>query len=132
AARSRQRPARRSTIARRRALLHRYYESSKPPLSVVTWFPNRDRVLEASSIPYPLQIPRILRDQRYAKWEMHPIPKSALEEAQVIDSELIRALPSSSEGLAISGKTAYVVVDGDAGKDGVCKEPARYEIVSLP
>jgi hypothetical protein len=50
----------------------------------------------------------------------------------VIDSELIRTLASSSEGLAISGKTAYVVVDGDTGKDEVCKEPARYEIVSLP
>ena len=71
-------------------------------------------------------------EDRTEPFELRRIPKSALDEAQVIDSELIRALPSSSEGLAISGKTAYVVVDGDMGNDEVCKEPARYEIVSLP
>ena len=71
-------------------------------------------------------------EDRTEPFELRHIPKSALDEAQVIDSELIRTLPSSSEGLAISGKTAYVVIDGDTGKDEVCKEPARYEIVSLP
>ncbi|MGH8593738.1 MAG: DUF3616 domain-containing protein [Gammaproteobacteria bacterium] len=71
-------------------------------------------------------------EDRTEPFELRHIPKSALDEAQVIDSELIRTLPSSSEGLAISGKTAYVVIDGDTGKGEVCKEPARYEIVSLP
>jgi hypothetical protein len=71
-------------------------------------------------------------EDRTEPFELRRIRKSALDEAQVIDSEFIRALPPSSEGLAISGKTAYVVIDGDTGKDEVCKEPARYEIVSLP
>ena len=71
-------------------------------------------------------------EDRPEPFELRRFPKSALDEAKVIDSEFIRALPPSSEGLAISGKTAYVVIDGDTGKDEVCKEPARYEIVSLP
>jgi len=71
-------------------------------------------------------------EDRTEPFELRRFPKSALGAAQVIDSELIGALPPSSEGLAISGKTAYVVIDGDTG-DGVdCKEPARYEVVSLP
>ncbi len=64
-------------------------------------------------------------------FELRRIRKSALDEARVIESELIRPLSPSSEGLVISGKTAYVVIDGDKGKD-VCKQPARVEIVSLP
>lgn len=76
-------------------------------------------------------------EDRTEPFELRRFPKSALDKAQVIDSELIRALPPSSEGLAISGKTAYVVIDGDAGNDEqktlkVCKEPAKYEIVPLP
>jgi hypothetical protein len=71
-------------------------------------------------------------EDRTEPFELRRIRKSALDEAQVIDSERIRALPPSSEGLAISGKTAYVVIDGDTGKDELCKEPARHAIVSLP
>jgi len=71
-------------------------------------------------------------EDRPEPFELRRFPKSALDEAKVIDSEFIRALPPSSEGLAISGKTAYVVIDGDTGKNEVCKEPARYEIVPLP
>ena len=66
------------------------------------------------------------------KFELRRFPKSALDKTEVIDSEFIQPLPSSSEGLAISGKTAYVVIDGETGKDGVCKKSAGYEIVSLP
>ena len=75
AAAPRPRPARRSTIARRRSLLYRYYESSKPLLSAFTWFPNRDysEIWRLRQSPTPLIIPRILRDQRYAKWEKHPV-----------------------------------------------------------
>ena len=64
-------------------------------------------------------------EDRTEPFELRRIRKSALDQAQVIDSEFIRALPPSSEGLAISGKTAYVVIDGDTGNDEVCKEPAR-------
>ena len=71
-------------------------------------------------------------EDRTEPFELRRIRKAALDEAQVIDSEFIRALPPSSEGLAISGKTAYVVIDGDTGEGEVCKEPARYEIVPLP
>ena len=70
-------------------------------------------------------------------FELRRIPKSALDKTEVINSELISHLPPSSEGLAISGKTAYIVIDGDTGKGNkgaltACKEPARYKIVSLP
>jgi len=66
------------------------------------------------------------------KFELRRFPKSALDKTEVINSEFIQPLPSSSEGLAISQKTAYVVIDGEMGKDGVCKKSAGYEIVSLP
>ena len=66
-------------------------------------------------------------------FELRRFPKSALDKTEVIDSEFIQPLPPSSEGLAISGKTAYIVIDGDVGKDEKkCKEPAKYEILSLP
>ncbi len=65
-------------------------------------------------------------------FELRRFPKSALDKTEVINSEFIQPLPSSSEGLAISGKTAYVVIDGEMGKDGICKKSAGYEIVSLP
>jgi len=67
------------------------------------------------------------------KFELRRFSKSALDKTEVIDSEFIHALPPLSEGLAISGKTAYIVIDEDAGKDEKkCKEPAKYEILSLP
>jgi hypothetical protein len=70
-------------------------------------------------------------------FQLRRFAKSALNDAQVIEAHLIDTLPSSSEGLVISGKTAFVVIDGDAGNDPhkageVCKEPARYKILSLP
>lgn len=72
-------------------------------------------------------------EDRKEPFELRRIPKSALDKTEVIDSEFIQPLPSSSEGLAISGKNAYIVIDGDAGKDGKkCKESAKYEILSLP
>jgi len=69
---------------------------------------------------------------RTEPFELRRFPKSALNKTDVINAEFIQPLPSSSEGLAISGKTAYVVVDGETGKNGVCKKSAGYEIVSLP
>ena len=71
-------------------------------------------------------------EDRTEPFELRRFPKLALDKAQVIDSEFIRALPPSSEGLAISRKTAYVVIDGKTDKDGVCKKPAGYKIVPIP
>ena len=47
-------------------------------------------------------------------------------------------LPTSSEGLAIVGSIAHVIIDGDHGKDkdddedGKCAKPARYLAVPMP
>ncbi|MDD5267774.1 MAG: DUF3616 domain-containing protein [Methylococcales bacterium] len=72
-------------------------------------------------------------EDRTEPFELRRFPKSALGKTEVIKSDLILNLPSSSEGLAISGKTAYVVIDGDKGNNRPnCNEPAKYEILSLP
>ncbi len=72
-------------------------------------------------------------EDRKEPFELRRIPKSALDKTDAINSELVSTLPPSSEGLAISGKTAYIVIDGDTGKGNkICKEPATYKIVSLP
>lgn len=72
-------------------------------------------------------------EDRAEPFELRHFPKSALDKTDVINTELIQTLPSSSEGLAISGKTAFIVIDGDKGKNGQkCNEPAGYKIVSLP
>jgi tetratricopeptide (TPR) repeat protein len=71
-------------------------------------------------------------EDRAEPFELRRFSKSALDKTEVIDSELINsALPPSSEGLAISGKTAYIVIDGVTAKN-VCEKPASYKIVSLP
>lgn len=71
-------------------------------------------------------------EDRKEPFELRRFPKSVLDKTDVINTELIQTLPSSSEGLAISGKTAYVIIDGDKGKDGQeCKVSAGYKIVSL-
>lgn len=61
--------------------------------------------------------------------------KDALKSDIVIETELIdNNLPSSSEGMAMSGNKAYVVIDGDLGKKGTkkCIEPSKYQVISLP
>ena len=90
----------------------------------------RDLSSDATSI-YVIAGPT---EDRAEPFELRRFPKSALGKTEVIDSELIdSSLPTSSEGLAIAGKTAYVVIDGDTGNNGrICKEPARYKIFSLP
>jgi len=68
-------------------------------------------------------------------FELRRFPLSALDESKLIEPEKILDLPNSSEGLAISGKTAYVAIDGDKGSDKnakACAEPARFKIVTLP
>jgi len=66
-------------------------------------------------------------------FQLRRIPKSALNHSEIIESELVsNNLPNSSEGLAVSGKTVYVVIDGDAGKGtSSCLESAKYTILSL-
>lgn len=67
-------------------------------------------------------------------FQLRRISKSALDHTKTIDSQLInKALPNSSEGLAVAGKTAYVVIDGDdKGVGKQCKENAKYQILTLP
>lgn len=73
-------------------------------------------------------------DNESSTFQLRRMTKSALEQAKVIDAELIQKdLPDSSEGLAVSGKTAYIVIDQDKGDEGKkCKAPARYKVLSLP
>lgn len=52
-------------------------------------------------------------------------PISTLKPDAKIQPEMIRKLPTSSEGLAVSGSTAFVVIDGDQGNSS-CDAPARY------
>ncbi|CAG0943271.1 hypothetical protein BROC_02213 [Candidatus Brocadiaceae bacterium] len=72
-------------------------------------------------------------EDRSEPFQLRRITKSALEQSKVINAELVKDdLPNSSEGLAVSGKTVYVVIDGDAGKDqSACSEPAKYKILTL-
>ena len=63
----------------------------------------------------------------YKLWRF---PIRTLGPDTTIQPELIGELPNSAEGLAVSGSTAFVVVDGDQGSDS-CVEPAQYRIVRL-
>ncbi len=73
-------------------------------------------------------------DNESTTFQLRRMAKSALQQSKVIDAELIhKDLPDSSEGLAVSGKTAYIVIDRDKGDDDKkCKDPARYKVLSLP
>jgi len=65
-------------------------------------------------------------------FQLRRIAISALEPSKVIGSDFVKELPNSSEGLAVSGKIAYVVIDGDKGDGHKCKESASYMILTLP
>ena len=72
-------------------------------------------------------------EDRSEPFQLRRIAKSALEQSQVIEAELIdKNLPDSSEGLAIQGKKAFILIDGDKGDTNKCKDPAQYKIVTLP
>ena len=70
-------------------------------------------------------------------FQLRRFPISALSSGTgVINSQLMGSLLPSSEGLAISRKTAYVVIDGDLGgkkdkREESCKEPSRYKIIDI-
>ncbi len=57
-------------------------------------------------------------------------PIRGLQADATIRPELLRELPTSSEGLALSGSTAFVVIDGDQGGNS-CVEPARYQAIRV-
>ncbi len=62
-------------------------------------------------------------------------PMDDLNSDQIIRPEIFGCLPTSSEGLAVLGNRAYVVIDGDAGQvdsTGVCGTPSGFMVLSLP
>ena len=60
-------------------------------------------------------------------------PIRDLQPDATIQPDLLAELPSSSEGLALSGSTAFVVIDGDWNKDdNSCDDPARYHTIRVP
>ncbi len=68
-------------------------------------------------------------------FDLRSFSKDALKNAEIIKPEFVTDLPMYSEGLAIQGKRAYVVIDGDKGYDEAtqnCKSPSKYRIISLP
>ena len=73
-------------------------------------------------------------EDRSEPFQLRRFAVGDLKKAEIIDTERIQELPPSSEGLAVSGKTAYVVIDGDRGIDesGTCRSPSGYVVVSLP
>ena len=59
-------------------------------------------------------------------------PLSGLKaDAMVTPKQLAVKIPSSSEGLAISGDKAYVLVDGKEGNGASCAEPGKFLEISL-
>ena len=74
-------------------------------------------------------------EDKKVPFQLRRFPKEALNGKEIIEPEFVDNLPSSSEGLAIHGKTAYVVIDGDTGTDDAarsCGEPSRYKKIILP
>ena len=59
-------------------------------------------------------------------------PLSGLKaDAMVTPKRLEEQIPPSSEGLAISGDKAYVLVDGDRGEGASCEVPGKFLEISL-
>jgi hypothetical protein len=57
-------------------------------------------------------------------------PIRSLEANAIIEPESLGELPTSSEGLALSGSTAFVVIDGEQSGNS-CGDPARYQVVRV-
>jgi hypothetical protein len=59
-------------------------------------------------------------------------PVADLQPEAIIKPEFIMELPTSSEGLAIDGANAYIVIDGDTGdSNSACEKPGRYQVIPL-
>ena len=69
-----------------------------------------------------------------ATFRLWQAPAAALLPGARLSAVIVMKLPTSSEGLAIRGKRAFVLVDGDSGgkRTTQCKKPARYTVVNLP
>ena len=57
-------------------------------------------------------------------------PIRTLEPNTTIQPQSLGKLPTSSEGLAVSGSTAFVVIDGDRS-DNSCDKPATYRVIRV-
>lgn len=67
-------------------------------------------------------------DAPFSLWRF---PKNRLEPGATILPEIVRPLPTSSEGLAFDGQTLWVVIDGTrGGKDGRCAQSPQF--LSIP
>lgn len=67
---------------------------------------------------------------RFVLWK---IKANLLKPEATLKPEIVSELPDSSEGLAIVGKTAYVLLDGDAkGSRENCKVRAKFVQLKLP
>jgi len=57
---------------------------------------------------------------------------SMLSHGAIINPKLVATLPASAEGLVVSDKVAYVIIDGAADKDNKrCPTAASYQIIEL-
>ena len=68
-------------------------------------------------------------------FQLARFPSSDLSGNQLIRPDLFGCLPTSSEGLAVLGGKAFVVIDGDEGEvdsTGVCGTPSGFMALSLP
>ena len=67
--------------------------------------------------------------QRFVLWRM---AVTDLESGQTHQPEIVRSVPTSSEGLWIHDGIAHLLIDGDQGSSGTkCDAPARYWTTGL-
>ncbi len=60
------------------------------------------------------------------------LPIGKLKPNAKVRPEIVRALPTSSEGLAIVGEKAYILIDGDRGKsESSCQIPGKFIEIPL-
>lgn len=68
-------------------------------------------------------------------FQLFKFPESDLTTNDVIQPTFVQYLLPYSEGLAISGKSAFVVTDGNIGKGAItkkCLKPSKIQIINLP
>jgi hypothetical protein len=66
-------------------------------------------------------------DAPFSLWRF---PKSALKAGAVIKPEIVRQLPTSSEGLAFEADKLWVVIDGGRGKEKCTQDPQVTSITN--
>jgi hypothetical protein len=72
-------------------------------------------------------------DDGHAVFELWRFPQAALGAGELIEPEFVAPLPNGSEGLAIVGPSAVVLVDGDEARKGeaTCRVDSSYSIVPV-